>query len=177
MIDIDTLRTLLRYEPETGKLFWLPRTEAICGSEHETSRWNTRYAGTPADRQIHLGYARVKIARCRYLAHRVAWAIHTGAWPTKQIDHINGDRSDNRISNLREATHAENTRNKSSAAGSSSKYLGVHWSQNAQKWKSGIWHDGKQIHLGTFSSDVDAARAYDAEALRLRGQFAKVNLP
>lgn len=176
MIEVEKLRELLRYEPETGVFFWLPRSEATCGTKHETDRWNTRYSGKEPFPEDFKGYRRIQIFRKRYLAHRVAWAIYTGKWPAEQIDHINGDRSDNRIANLREASRAENNRNKSSSAGSTSQYVGVSWCNKNLKWKVGIWHTGKQHHIGYFQSEVDAASAYDREAQVRKGMFAKINL-
>lgn len=176
MIEVEKLRELLRYEPETGSFTWLPRSEVDCGSKHEASRWNARYSGKEPFPEDFKGYRRIQIYRKRYLAHRVAWAIYTGAWPKDQIDHINGDRSDNRIVNLREATRAENNRNKSAALNSTSRYVGVSWSSQAQKWKVGIWHAGKQIHIGFFQSEEEAAAAYDREARDKKGEFAKANI-
>ena len=96
---------------------------------------------------------------------------------TEFCDHINGNGLDNRRENLRICTHAENQRNSRSARGSSSQYKGISWNKRDKRWYSHIRIDDKQQHLGVFTSEVKAAKAYDAAALKHWGRFAKPNFP
>lgn len=91
------------------------------------------------------------------------------------VDHINGDRLDNRRNNLRLATHKENMRNKNKINNTSSKYKGVTYNKRAKKWKSQITIDKNCIYLGLFENEVDAAKAYNIKAIELFGDFAKLN--
>lgn len=109
----------------------------------------------------HRGYLRVSIGRKRYKAHRVAWAIYYGEWPEDQIDHINGVRDDNRLSNLRAATNTENARNRRLPENSMSGVLGVRWDKNRWVWRVEIG----DRYLGSFESFRDAyAVRKEAEA-------------
>lgn len=92
----------------------------------------------------------------KYLAHRVAWAIHYGNWPIRQIDHINGIRSDNRITNLREATVRANSINRKRHR--EGNLCGANKCGN--KFRARIRIGGKQINIGTFDTEQDASRAY-----------------
>ena len=90
-------------------------------------------------------------------------------------DHINGDGLDNRRSNLRIATRAQNKQNARSQRGSTSKYKGVCWNRNATKWQAQICVDIKHIYLGLFDNEEEAARAYDKRARELFREFALTN--
>jgi hypothetical protein len=172
MIDVETLRKLLRYEPETGKLFWLPRPNTTAGNK----RFNVRFAGKEAlTADNGIGYKNGHILCHKYFAHRVIWAIYTGAWPRETIDHINGNPSDNRIANLREATQAQNVCNKSATKNGTSNFLGVSWNATRGKWRATIWERGRQKSLGSHIREADAALAYDAAAKRIHGKFARLN--
>lgn len=159
---IEYLHKRLRYEPETGKLFWRD-------CEEMPEWWRARYAGTeaftPDDGR---GYRSGAIGGVKFKAHRVIWALHTGEWPSDQIDHLNGFRDDNRIINLRVVTSKENNRNASMQRNNTSGVCGVYWHKAAGKWKAQITVDGSYKHLGLFTAFEDAAEAR-AEALRQHG--------
>jgi len=172
----------LRYEPETGKLFWKERTpdlfaETSKDPERRCVAWNARDAGTEAMTAQRQGYCVGAVLGQSVLAHRVAWAMMTGQWPSDQVDHINGARSDNRWHNLRAATSAENARNRSSNNASTSKFLGVSWATRQNRWHAQIGSGGVRLHLGFFISETDAATAYDAAAAARYGEFARLNFP
>ena len=93
-----------------------------------------------------------------------------------EVDHINGDRLDNRRSNLRVCTRAENQANRKAQAGSS-RYKGVSLWKRHKRYAAGLSVDGKWQHLGWFDDEVAAARAYDEAAVRYRGEFARTNFP
>ena len=103
-------------------------------------------------------------------------AVFLGMKPDECIDHINGDPTDNRLENLRIATHRQNLRNQNSTRGAS-KFKGVSRNRNSRKkpWRSYIVIDGKQKFLGTFLTQKQAARAYDAAAKKFFGEFARLN--
>ena len=179
--DPELLRKLLSYDPLTGHLYWLNRWPDIC-KEGNTSKesmcrsFNTRYAGTRAlTRLTGDGYFGGSLMGRTVKAHRVAWAIHTGNHPNGFIDHINGQRGDNRFSNLRVVSPQQNVMNSTSAKNSRSKYLGVTQKVGAKKWIATITYNRKQVYLGTFEQEVDAALAYNAAAKHYFGEYSRQN--
>ena len=117
-----------------------------------------------------LGYRYIGVDRKVRLAHRLAWLYTTGCWPGNTIDHINGDRSDNRISNLRDVPHRVNCENrKAPKADTASGILGVF--RNRERWVAKIRIQGKQTNLGTYATREEASVAY----LAAKRQFHKGN--
>lgn len=160
----EVLRQLLRYEPDTGQLFWLPRSEALFkdsprGRKHDAISWNARFAGKMAGTICSGGYLKVSVFNCRHGAHRLAWMLHYGVRPAGVIDHINGRTDDNRIANLRDVTQVENSRNACLASNNTSGVNGVSWSRQKGKWAAYISHDGRQVHLGLFQTKAGALAA------------------
>jgi len=153
----------LDYCPETGVFIWKKRQATGRG-------WNTRYAGHIAGSVPRDGYRYIVINESRYLAHRLAWLIIHGRWPLSEIDHINRIRSDNRICNLREATHAENLRNAPKRLKGLPK--GAYWSKKDRSWYSSIWQNGKKKRIGTFATPELAGEAFMNEARKIYGEFA-----
>jgi HNH endonuclease/AP2 domain len=154
VIAVEDLRSLLRYEPETGKLLWHRR-----GRVSFDRRWAGLQAFTAKDTH---GYLCGAICGERVLAHRVVWALTYGEWPQGEIDHINGDRTDNRIENLRLVSGAENQRNKKRYTRNKSGVAGVSWHASTGKWQAQINVAGRQVHLGIFDRIEDAAAARKA---------------
>ena len=146
---IEQLRHLLSYDPESGALIWA------------TNRRGPIRAGDIAGKIDKNGYRQVMIAGKEYAAHRLCWAIHHGAAPAGMIDHINGDKSDNRISNLRDASRAINNQNLRSAhSRNCSGLLGVTFDKSRGRFVASIFSGGKKINLGRFLSADDAHAAY-----------------
>lgn len=168
----DTLREILRYEPETGKLYWKPRAREMFSSDRIWKSWNGEFAGKEAFTTVNGGYYKGKIFGGSHQAHRVIWAMCTGAWPQDQIDHRNRNRLDNRIQNLRAADHRQNQRNQPSYRNNTSGIKGVSWHKLTGKWMAGIRVNGKRMHLGLFASKHDAGAAYMNAAKRYHGEFA-----
>ena len=108
-----------------------------------------------------------------YSAHRLAWLWMTGAWPKSDIDHINRDKSDNRFSNLREATKSENKANVGRYANNTSGHKGVHWNAKNQKWMAQIMVRRKRIYLGLHLDLADAASSYASAASKYFGEYAR----
>lgn len=174
----ELLRKLLRYEPETGKLFWLPRDREFFNSDGSWKAWNTRFANKEAFSQAHnQGYLMGGIFKQSHLAHRIIWALQTGEWPVYEVDHSDRNRKNNIWENLRAASATENTSNRCSRKNSTSKYLGVNWSDAAQKWLVRIRKNRFQKYIGIFNCEIEAAKAYDAAAKEIHGQFANLNFP
>lgn len=135
--DIAHLRQHFHYDAETGKLYKLVGHEC---------------AG---------GYQRISFNGRLFQAHRLAWAIAHGKWPEDLIDHINGDRSDNRLSNLRDVSARVNLQNERKARKNSrSGLLGASWSKVTKRWAARIHYDGKHRHLGYFDTPQEAHAAY-----------------
>jgi len=106
------------------------------------------------------GYCRTRIGNQTYSLHRMAWAYVYGRWPADQIDHINGDRSDNRIENLREANAYENGQNLKKKKHNKSGFIGVTWHKKQKMWCAQIMYMRHQNHLGFFDSPEAASKAY-----------------
>ena len=171
------LRQLLRYEGQTGDLFWLPRDITHFGRIGPCKTWNSRYADksafTSVDRH---GYKQGHIKGRVYRAHRVIWAMVAGEWPAAFVDLINGARADNTWANLRLATSSENNRNRKPSKSGTSKFLGVSFSSRNRKWCAQIMVDGRSFYLGHFGTEIEAADAYDAACIEHFGEFANPNL-
>jgi hypothetical protein len=174
----ELLCKLLRYEPETGKLFWLPRGLSFFKDARSWKKWNTRYAEEEAfTKKTDKGYKTSSLLNKTVYAHRVIWAIQTGAWPENDIDHIDRNPSNNSWINLRQATKSQNKANTKSRKNTTSKYLGVNWYSRDKKWHAQITKNGKNYHLGYFNCEEDAAMSYDKAAIALHGNFANLNFP
>lgn len=119
------------------------------------------------------GYRKIKVDRKLCLAHRLAWLWMMGRWPKQEIDHINCRRDQNQWSNLREATLAENRRNKRRCENSGSGKKGVRLHNGTGKWEARITANGKPIYLGLFKRIEDAMAAYEIAALKYHGDFAR----
>ena len=124
--------------------------------------WNTRYAGAEAFTGVCQGYRHGAIYNRLFYAHRVAWAIYRGAWPSDQIDHKNGVRSDNRMSNLRDVAQFVNQRNAKMRVDNTSGHVGVVWNGQCRKWQARIQVKGKRKHLGYFDDITGAVNARKA---------------
>jgi len=144
------------YNPETG-LF----TKNVTNRKRET---RTIQPGWTDER----GYRRLTVNRQTFFAHRLAWFLYYGEHPKQDIDHINGVKDDNRISNLRDVSKSVNLQNRKQAPShSSSGVLGVSWHEGCQKWRAAIQSEGKKEYLGLFSSKEEAHSAYVAAKRQL----------
>lgn len=149
MIAQDELRSILSYDPATGDFTWLIN-----------SRGHAR-AGDIAGTIQRKGYRAIKISGRLYQAHRLAWLYVHGRWPTSVIDHANGVPDDNRLCNLREATHAENQQNRLRAqVNNRCGLLGVSPCGKTGRFRARIRLAGKEISLGAFKTAEEASAAY-----------------
>ena len=161
----EVLRQLLRYEPETGKLFWRERGAEFFNdsgkitAETRSLQWNSRYAGTEAFKiKKENEYLRGQVFKVDMYAHRVIWALTYNEWPDGDIDHINGNRTDNRINNLRDVSRSENLKNQKRGSRNTSGAIGVSWCRMRGLWRARLFVDGREIEVGVFA-DFDAAVA------------------
>lgn len=153
LVDISYLHERLRYCEETGKLFWRTHPKM-------TTFWNTRYGGKEAFTADNgRGYRQGAIDGRPYYAHRIIWALHYGEWPPQDIDHIDHNRSNNRLSNLRAVDRSVNMRNSSRSKANKSGATGVYWNNSRSKWKAEIVVNGKSKSIGCFDSFDDAVIA------------------
>lgn len=159
-ISAEEARQLLDYNPETGTFTW------------RVGRRGTARVGSIAGRMDSGGYIQISVNGKRYQAHRLAWLVTYGVEPQEHIDHIDGNPSNNRLNNLREASYAQNCRNRRINSNSTSGYKGVSWAQSDKKWRAGIRVDNKLIYLGGFDTPEEAYAAYCKAAVQFHGEFA-----
>lgn len=151
---ISVVRNLLRYEPETGKLFWLPRGGG---------RFDKLFAGKEAFTATDPGgYKYGSLQSHTMRAHVVAWALAYGKWPDGHIDHENGIREDNRLKNLSLGTQAQNNRNAKRRNDNKSGVVGVIWFPKMSMWRAYINVSGSWKHIGYFDTREAAAIARKA---------------
>lgn len=158
----ERLKELLTYSPETGLFYWLAKR-----GRRQTKR--------PAGTKTHYGYNGIRVDGVTYGAHRLAILYVTGAMPIADVDHIDGDVSNDRLSNLRECTHGQNQKNMKRHADNSSGFKGVYTATKGRSWFAQIHSDGVLHYLGSFSTKDEAAAAYDGAAMSLHGEFARLN--
>lgn len=151
-LTVEEVRRLLNYDPDTGVFTWLRPTST-----------RTR-AGQKAGR-INNGYVSIRIHGREYGAHRLAWFYVYGVWPENDIDHINRNRSDNRIVNLRAATRAQNLQN--------IRYHGAYWYAARRVWRVSIRVDGKRIWVGDYDDHADAVVARQNAVLKYHSHRPK----
>lgn len=162
MLTQDRLREILYYHPDSGDFVWKEHR----GAQRVLKR---TIVGTLAGVWDHRRYLCITISSKRYYAHRLAWFYVHGRWPEPGIDHINGDKSDNRICNLREASQAQNGWNMRSPPSK----LGVKGVRaKRQKYEASISINGKLYYIGTYASLADAVRMRRLAEDAWHGEFA-----
>lgn len=157
----DRLKQVLDYNPETGHFYWKIST----GPRVRVGDRAAVYKGQ--------GYARVQIDGVRYNAHRLAWLYVYGIYPEILVDHINLDKSDNRIVNLRIATETENRRNTKTLENSKTGVKGVTYSTSCPgKYEARIGDKGKNYYLGVFETIEAAKEVLDKKRQEIHEEFA-----
>ena len=148
-MQMEHLKTHLHYDPETGVFTWKRPTS------------NRVKVGSQAGRLRKDGYVTIGFNGQRFQAHRLAWLYTYGNWPAREIDHINRNRQDNRIVNLRDATRSENALNAGPRVSSSSGIRGVSWDKLCSRWRVQLRINGKQTYVGVFKTLEEATSAYE----------------
>jgi len=142
MLTQERLKQLLHYDAQTGAFTWKVRGCKPAGS-------------------VEKGYVRIRVDEQMYRAHRLAWLYVYGAFPRNQIDHRDGNRGNNAIANLREATNGQNQQNVIVPRSTNKVGLrGVSWRNRPVPWQASIVVGGQKQHLGTFSTAQEAHQAY-----------------
>lgn len=143
-------------------------------------RWNTRWGGRSLSKPHASGYILVFIAssgsvskRISVGGHRIVWEMHHGPIPEgMQIDHVNRDRSDNRLQNIRLATISQNHANKTAQRNNASGHKGVYWCNTRSRWIAKLVSDGRHIYIGSFKDLDKAAGAYAIASAAINKEFA-----
>jgi hypothetical protein len=161
------------YEAHTGNFFWKRRPAHHFRDAGYAESWNARYAGTRAFTETNeKGYRRGEVLyrgrRYKLRAGRVALLMAYGI-EAETVDHINQKRDDDRLVNLRPATNSENAQNRTFRGPQARKLRGTR--STGQKWVAYIKHDGRRLKIGLYDTEIEAHRAYEAAAKRLRGDF------
>jgi len=158
-IDQETLKDLVKYNPETGVFIWRHRNKKHIDCPRVLKAWNTKSAGHEAGRIDQKGYMRIMVGGHATRAHRLAFLYMTGKYPSGQVDHINGAKDDNRWGNLRDVRPIENQRNMKIRTDNTSGVMGVRWHAECRQWVAYITIGGRQQYLGIFADWFDAACA------------------
>lgn len=163
-MSLDEIRKRVSYDPETGIFRWL------------ISKGGQR-AGDVAGHVDRNGYRGIRINGRYFLASHLAWFFMRGELPPGVVDHKNLNTSDDRWQNLRLATHGQNHANAPVRKNNTSGYKGVCFLKKRRRWAASIAPNRKHIRLGQFPTAEEAARAYDAAAIKYFGEFARLNFP
>lgn len=145
MVNQETVMEILSYDKDTGIFTWITRRSLRVLAGH--------VAGSVSKRD---GYNRIFIDGKSYLAHRLAWLIVNGSFPTQEIDHIDHNRSNNKWANIRLAGKVENMRNTSKKRNNTSGFNGVYWHKESGKWAAQIKIAGKNKRIGLFDTKEGA---------------------
>ena len=148
----ENIREFIDYDPQTGDFRWLRRPSSMFKTARAAKTWNTRFAGEKIFKRERATYPSMAIFGVQYGAHRIAWLYHYGKWPEGVIDHINRNINDNRITNLRDVSQGDNTRNRGKISTNTSGYNGVYFNKSRGYWYAQIKVDGRNKHLGTFDT-------------------------
>lgn len=166
VFEVEYLKKRLYYDPETGVFVW--RMHPPAGKT-----WNTRYPGTICG-TMRAGYLSIGIDGTNVRAHRIAFAITYGRWPAGEIDHIDRNKTNNSITNLREAIGWQNGANRKTIKKTVSGFKGVFKTHN-NRWAARIRKDRKAYHLGCYDTPEEAHAAYVMAANEMFGEFARVS--
>lgn len=161
LLTFEYVDSLLRYEPETGLLFWkIPRRN--CRLDRPVGGGNS------------YGYIQISINYERFSGHRLAWLLSTGKWPVNDIDHKNQNKGDNRLVNLREATRSENKMNVSLQSNNKSGIQGVNFNLEKKRWQVRVKIHGISKHIGWFETLEKAKDVRLKAEKKYYGKFAPV---
>lgn len=168
-VSVEYLRSAVDYDPATGSMRWKRRADM-------SNSWNGRFPGREAgttDKSDHIFFM---IKGRRITAHRAAWAIMNGEWPTLQIDHRDTVKSHNWWDNLREATASQNRQNRGMNRNNTSGYKGVTFCKLTGRWAAAIGYNGKNHHLGRYDTPEEAYAIYCAEAKTHHREFINLGV-
>lgn len=162
MLSFSDADNALSYDADNGLFKWKIKPSRAVNAGDEAG-WVCR---------IH-GYRKIRLKGRDWHANKIAILLTTGKWPSSEVDHINGIRSDDRLVNLRVASHSENIQNSKTRSDNVSGLKGANLDKRSGRYKATITVNGKRIHLGTFGSAMAAHMAYCEAAQQHFGQFAR----
>lgn len=170
---LELLLEMFHYIGVTGDLVWKSRPQGHFPSLAACSRWNGKNAGKVAGcRSGSSGYINVAIGNSPYLAHRIVWAINGLCLPDgMEIDHINRNKKDNRIENLRIVTSSQNSFNSRAKNTNKSGVKGIHWHKRTNTWRAVVMVNGKQVYARHFKSLDEASESIKQARNRLHGKY------
>lgn len=160
------LKSILNYDHDTGVFKWKHRSDI-------PKEINARFSSMMTGEKLDHGYRRIVINSKKYYAHRLAWLYVNGYFPKITIDHIDGDKSNNKISNLREATYSQNQCNLGTAKNNRSGLKGVTYDKRQNNWFARIKINKKQIYLGSYGCPTAAHFAYCRAAKQYHGEYMR----
>lgn len=155
--DLKKLREYLQYDAQTDGFVWLKRFGNSRVKVGNSAGWLDKVKG----------YVRIMVTGKKYLAHRLWWSLTHGTWPKSQIDHINGERSNNRLDYLRDVSSQENSHNRQKLSSkNTSGYYGICWDAQTQKWRAAIVLNIKKMYLCLYATALEASAACEQVKLR-----------
>ncbi len=177
-MNAEDIRRLLSYEPLTGELTWRQRTPDMFVPGKRTAdqicnMWNGKHAGKQAGTASLIGYRYVHIENVFHKEHRLIWLHVMGDWPISDIDHIDGDKSNNAIHNLRLASRSQNCANTKIRKDNGCGFKGVSYHSQLRKYQARIQINGRSMSLGCFETPEQAHEAYVKAARSYFGAFAR----
>lgn len=162
-ISVFDLKRLVSYDQETG--VFIRKSSSL------------KYAaGSVIGTEGKDGYLQGNVLGIKFQLHRLAWFYHYESHPSGCIDHIDGNKQNNRIENLRIADKSQNGANRGPQKNNKSGFKGVYWDNRSQRWVACVKKNKKTIFVKYFKSKLEAAQAYDAEHVAAYGDYAKPNL-
>lgn len=162
----DYVCSILSYDPDTGEFRWRHRAD-------KGKKWNAKYPGRLAGANHNFGYVQITINGQLYMAHRLAVFIVDGVWPRGEIDHVNLDKKDNRLTNLRHANRAQNLANTIARSKSGAKGVVAYVGKKKTSFRAQITINGRTVGLGTYKTPEEANHAYFLAAKEYHGEYAR----
>jgi hypothetical protein len=170
---LEYLQECFEYNADTGEVFWKVRPLHHFKNSHAMNIWNSQQSNKKID-CIKFGYIVVKINYVIYQLHRIIWKLNTGNEPKELIDHKDGNKLNNRIENLREASQSECKLNNVVRKNNQVGIKGLHIVRG--KYRTTISHNGKQYNLGCFDTIEEASKVHQEASLKYHGEFSNYRL-
>ena len=167
-------RKLFRYDEETGILYHRNRDKSMFSNNAQYLNWNGRYPDTQVGSKTKTGYLCTRINKTDYYVHYMIWVYCHGDFSNMEIDHINRNRSDNRISNLRLCSPLQNAHNRSKHRRKDGR-KGIYKRNDCNTWRAIITVNGKTVNIGSYKTEQEAIDAYKKASLKAHGEFSIFN--
>ena len=171
--DAMQIRAFLTYDSDNGKLIWIRRFPGMQFRDRtvgfkSANIFNAKHAGRDASSVASTGYPMTSILNYPFTAHRIAWLLFYGTWPEHEIDHLNGNRTDFRVFNLRDVPRQRNVDNSRRISSWANTNTGVRQKRGG-RWSARIMYKYQEIFIGVFDTRDEAVQARRAKEIELRG--------